>query len=187
MLRALLVWFTTVCVIDYAIDAAEPRELMGFHQALLANALPLFDQTGNARPPRYLSYLSRQKYLFLYFGGSQCEPCKKLTPQLIAWYNSHGGGKDLEIILVGGDFCSDDIKAYMKTVGMPWLAFDKCKKFEKPDPRFERIKDQYGSKYVPTLVLLDESDSVVARSNDGDKYLGPAVVLKKYLELSKAK
>jgi thiol-disulfide isomerase/thioredoxin len=169
------------------IDAAEQSKETGFHHSLLSNAPALFDQTGNTPPPRYLSYLSRQKYLFLYFGGSQCVPCKKFTPELIAWYQAHGGGKDFEVLLVGQDSNSDDIKTYMKTAGMPWLAFDKGKKWEKPDPRFDRVMEKIDSKYIPTLVLLDENDQVVARSNDGEKYLGTEVVLKKYLELTKGK
>lgn len=181
MLRALLVLVAAIA----ALGAAEQAKDVGYHHSLLGDDPLLFDQTGNRPQPRHLSYLSRQKYVFLYFGGSQCEPCKKMTPDLIAWYNAHGGGKDFEIILMGQDFFTDDIKAYMKSSGMPWLAFEKGKKFDKPDPHFEQIKAKYGSKYVPTFVLLDENDAVVARSNDGDKYLGPDVVLKKYLELTK--
>jgi thiol-disulfide isomerase/thioredoxin len=181
MLRVMMM----LMVVVVALSAAEQGKATGFHRSLLGDDPLLFEQTGNRPAPRYLSYLSRQKYLFLYFGGSQCEPCKKLTPELITWYNAHGGGKDFEFILMGQDFFTDDIKAYMKTAGMPWLAFEKGKKFDKADPHFEQIKEKYGSKYVPTFVLLDENDEVVARSNDGDKYLGPEVVLKKYLELTK--
>jgi hypothetical protein len=75
----------------------------------------------------------------------------------------------------------------MKTSGMPWLAFEKGKKFEKPDAHFAEIATKYGSKYVPTLVLLDEHDEVVARSDAGDQYLGTDVVLKKCLELTKGR
>ena len=183
MLRAMMLLVVAI----FALSAAEPEKATGYHRSLLGDAPLLFDQTGNRPPPRYLSYLSRQKYTILYFGGSKCEPCKKLTPELIAWYNANGGGKGFEIILVGNDFNTDDIKAYMKSSGMPWLAFEKCEKFGKDDPHYEAIKAKYGSKYVPTLVLLDEHDVVVARSNDGDKYLGTDVVLKKYLELTKGK
>ncbi len=183
MLRELLL----LMVVGFTLHAAEQRKETGYHQSLLGEAPLLFDQTGKQPQPRYLSYLSRQKYVFLYFGGSQCEPCKKLTPDLIAWYNANGGGKDFEIILVGQDFFTDDIKAYMKTSGMPWLAFEKGIKFQKPDAHFEAIKAKYGSKYVPTFVLLDEHDEVVARSNNGDQYLGTDVVLKKYLELTKGR
>jgi nucleoredoxin len=187
MLRALLVSVAAWIMCGCALVAADQPTYGGFHQFLLKEAPPLFDQSGNTPPPRYLSYLSRQKYVFLYFGGSQCVPCKKFTPELIAWYNANGGGKDFEVILVGQDSNSDDIKAYMKTAGMPWLAFDKGKKFEKLDPRFDRVKEKIDSKYLPTLVLLDENDNVIARSNEGDKYLGTDVVLKKYLELAKKK
>ena len=182
MLRALLL----LMVAGFTLNAAEQPQVTGYHQSLLSNAPPLFDQTGNTPPSRYLSYLSRQKYLFLYFGGSQCVPCKKFTPELIAWYKANGGGKDFEIMLVGQDANTDDIKAYMKTAGMPWLGFEKAKAFEKPDPHFARLVKIIDSKYIPTLVLLDENDVVVARSNDGDQYLGTDVVLKKYLELDEA-
>ncbi|MBA3698114.1 MAG: thioredoxin fold domain-containing protein [Planctomycetes bacterium] len=183
MLRS---WLLLVVAI-FTLSAAEQDKEANYHRTLLGDAPLLFDQTGNRPPAKYLAYLSHQKYLLLYFGGSNCAPCKKLTPELIAWYNANGGGKNFEIILVGQDFFTDDIKAYMKDTSMPWLAFEKGKKFEKADPHFEQIKEKYGSKYVPTLVLLDENDEVVARSDVGDKYVGHKPVLKKYLDLTKGK
>ena len=182
MLRAMLL----LMVAFVTLNAAE-SDKAGYHRSLLGDAPLLFDQTGNQPQPRYLSYLSRQKYVFLYFGGSQCLPCKKMTPELIAWYNANGGGKDFEVILIGNDFFTEDIKAYMKDTGMPWLAFEKGAKFGKSDAHFKEIDAKYGSKYVPTLVLLDENDEVVARSNDGDRYLGTDVVLTKYLALTKGR
>jgi nucleoredoxin len=183
MLRALLL----LLVVGFTLNAVEQRKESSYHQTLLEGTPLLFDQTGNRPQPRYLSYLSRQKYVLLYFGSSKCEPCKKFTPELITWYNTHGGGKDFEVILVGSEFDNDSTKAYMKTAGMPWLAFEWNEEFGKKDAHYKVIQEKYGSKYVPTLVLLDENDAVVARSNDGDQYLGTDVVLKKYLALTKGK
>ena len=67
----------------------------------------------------------------------------------------------------------------MKDKDLPWLAL------AQDDASRASITTKYGSALLPTLVLLDENDEVVARSNEGEKNLGTRVVFKKYLELTK--
>lgn len=183
MLRVMLLLMAAILTLS----SAEEGKATDYHRSLLGDAPLLFDQTGNRLPAKYLKYLAKQKYLILYFGASTCGPCRKFMPELVAWYHANGGGKNVEVVLVGGDFTTEDIKAYMKNESMPWIAFEKENKIAKADSHFEKIDAKYGCKYQPTLVLLDENDDVVARTNDGDKYLGPQTVFKKYVELTKKK
>ena len=67
----------------------------------------------------------------------------------------------------------------MKAKDMPWLAL------AGDDASHANITTKYGNALMPTLVLLDENDEVVARSNEGEKNLGTRAVFKKYLELTK--
>ncbi len=149
-----------------------------YHFSLLGDAPAMFDQTGKTVVPKHI--LS-QKYLLLYFSASWCGPCHKFNPDFIAWYKANGGGKDVEVILVGSDNDTAAIKTYMKDEGMPWLAF------EMKGKRFDEIKAKYGGRGIPVVALLDENDQVVAHSYDGNKYLGPRAPLDKYVELTKAK
>lgn len=181
MLRSMLLLVVTI----YTLSAPELDKVADYHRSLLGDAAPLFDQAGNVLPSKYTSYIARQKYLILYFASNTCVHCQKFNPELIAWYNANGGGKNFEVILVGKDIDADDPKAWMKEKGMPWLGLEKKEKGDKGASLYDKIKEKYGCMYAPTLVLLDENDEVVARTNEGEKYLGPKVVFKKYLELTK--
>ena len=181
MLRALMVLVAVV----FTLDAAEQGQEAPYHRALLGDAPLLFDQTGTRLPPKYRSYLARQKYLILYFASNTCVHCQKFNPELMTWYNANGGGRDFEIILIGKDISTDDPKAWMKEKGMPWLGLEKEEKADKGTSLYDRIQAKYGCKYEPTLVLLGGNDEVVARTNDGETYVGPKVVFQKYLELTK--
>jgi thiol-disulfide isomerase/thioredoxin len=142
-----------------------------FHYNLLSDAPMTFDQSGNNVFPKHIV---SQKYLFLYFSASWCGPCHKFNPKLIEWYNSNGGGKDFEIILVGRDEDTASIKRYVKDQKFPFIAF------EKKGKRFEEISKKYCGPGIPCLVLLNEKDEVIADSYKNGKYLGPQAPLEYY-------
>jgi thiol-disulfide isomerase/thioredoxin len=142
-----------------------------FHFNLLSNAPLTFDQSGKNVIPRQII---SQKYLFLYFSASWCGPCHKFNSKLIEWYNSHGGGKDFEIILVGHDDDTASIKEYMKDQKFPFIAF------EKKGKRFEEIDKKYCGPGIPCLVLLNEKDEVIADSFKNGQYLGAQAPLQYY-------
>lgn len=162
-----------------SLHAADKKEAdPKYHFSLLGDAPAMFDQTGKNVIPKHIT---KQKYLLLYFSASWCGPCHKFNPTFVAWYKANGGGKDVEVILVGSDSDTAATKAYMKDQGMPWLGFELGSK------RFDEIKAKYGGKGIPVVALLDENDNVVAHSYDGNKYQGPQFALAKYLELTKTK
>ncbi len=156
--------------------AADKKEADKFHFALLGDAPPMFNANGEKVTPKYL--LS-QKYVILYFSASWCGPCHKFNPSFFEWYKANGGGKNVEVILVGSDTGTDGVKAYMKEQKMPWLAFEQNGK------QFDAIKAKYGAKGIPHVVLLNEKDEVLASSYVDGKYVGPMAPLKKYEELIK--
>lgn len=172
MLRTILLVILACCTGALVAADKAPK----YHFSLLGDAPAMFDQSGNRVVPKHIV---SQKYLLLYFSASWCGPCKRFNPDFIAWYKANGGGKNVEVILVGSDDDTAGIKAYMKDQGMPWLAFEKAGK------RFDEIKAKYGGRGIPVVALLDENDNIVAHSYDGEKYLGPRVALAKYEELTK--
>lgn len=179
MLRVLLVLVSALVALGIDLGAAESDPPSNHHAALLSAAPAFFDRSGNRLPSKYASFISQQKYLLLYFASNADAKSQKFTPELIKWYLANGGGTDVEIILVGKAIPGDDPKTWMQEKDMPWLAL------APDDASHASITATYGSPLLPTLVLLDENDGVVARSDEGEKNLGTRVVLKKYLELTK--
>jgi hypothetical protein len=57
---------------------------------------------------------------------------------------------------------------------MPWMAI------KHGDPVIRDLKQQFGVKGIPCLVLLDENDKVLASSFVDGTYQGPHVALEKY-------
>lgn len=160
-------------------SAAEQEPTPGYHATILDATPAFYDRTGNRLPFKYASYISQQKYLLLYFASNANAQSQKFTTELATWYLANGGGDNVEVILIGKALPADDPKTWMKDKDMPWLAL------APDDASHANLTTKYGSTLMPTLVLLDENDEVIARSNDGDKNLGTRVVFKKYLELTK--
>lgn len=145
-----------------------------YHSTVLKDAPPLFDANGKVAVPRNIP---AQRYLILYFSASWCGPCRRFNPEFIQWYKDHGGGKEVEVILVGQDEDTTAIRKYLRESGMPWLAFEKRGK------KFSDIERRYAGRGIPCVVVLDEKDEVVAHSYAGDKYRGPRAPLKAYSAL----
>jgi hypothetical protein len=182
MLRALLVLLSAIAVYGSTIcspRAAEQDPAPSYHGSILANTPAFYDRTGSRLPFKYAAYLSQQKYLLLYFASNANAQSQKFTTELATWYLANGGGDNIEVILIGKALPADDPKTWMKDKDMPWLAL------APDDASHVSLTTKYGSTLMPTLILLDENDEVVARSNDGEKNLGTRVVFKKYLELTK--
>lgn len=159
--------------------AAEQDPPSTYHATILGAAPVLHDRTGSRLPFKYTTYISQQKYLLLYFASNANAQSQKFTTELATWYLANGGGDQVEVILIGKDLPADEPTTWMKAKEMPWPAL------AQDDASRATITTKYGSTLLPTLVLLDENDEVVARSNDGEKNLGTRVVFKKYLELTK--
>ncbi len=116
--------------------------------------------------------LENKKLIALYFSAHWCAPCRKFTPELVDYYNrvapSH---PEFELIFVSNDRSASAMQAYMNDLQMPWPAIDYDKIAEKAGI------NNYASKSIPCLVLVNARGQVLSSSSDGEKYLGPQKVL----------
>ena len=68
-----------------------------------------------------VAQLDQHDYIAVYFSASWCGPCHVFTPQLVSFYEQHGGGKNFEVILVSSDRSAEDLAAYRTDKQMPGL------------------------------------------------------------------
>jgi nucleoredoxin len=108
----------------------------------------------------------------LYFSAHWCPPCRKFTPELVAFYNKNAATHpEFEIVFVSSDKSPAAMEGYMRDMQMPWAAvtFDKI-----------RGKDglrKYAGSGIPCLVVVDADGKVLSDSYAGTTYRGPAAVL----------
>src|SRR2546430_7203524 len=120
----------------------------------------------------YDEELASKQIYGLYFSAHWCGPCRKFTPQLVAYYNqvTHDH-PEFEIIFVSADKSADGMATYMRESGMPWPAIDYDKLANVP------ALQKYAGKGIPDLVIVDAGGKVLADSYVSGKYVGPARVL----------
>ena len=120
----------------------------------------------------YDEELAAKQIYGLYFSAQWCGPCRKFTPQLVAYYNqvTHDH-PEFEIIFVSFDKSADGMAAYMRDDNMPWPAIEYGKIANVP------ALQKYAGKGIPDLVIVDASGKVLADSFVGGKYVGPGRVL----------
>src|SRR5260370_1870505 len=108
----------------------------------------------------------------LYFSAHWCGPCRKFTPQLVAYYNQIARDHpEFEIIFVSADKSADGMATYMRESGMPWPAIEYGKLANVP------ALQKYAGRGIPDLVIVDASGKVLADSYVSGKYMGPGKVL----------
>ena len=116
--------------------------------------------------------LERKKLIGLYFSAHWCGPCRKFTPELVAYYNrivaTH---PEFEIVFVSNDRTGPAMETYMRDMQMPWPAVRYDKIGEKPGLM------KYAGSSIPCLVVVDAQGKVVSNSFEGEKYVGPQKVL----------
>lgn len=116
--------------------------------------------------------LANKKLIGLYFSARWCGPCRKFTPDLVAYYNRVvAAHPEFEIVFVSNDRSEPAMEAYMRDMQMPWPAV----KFEKLAAH-EDLK-RYAGDGIPCLVLIDAQGRIVSHSYEGKKYRGPQAVL----------
>lgn len=59
-----------------------------------------------------------EKYLFLYFSAHWCGPCRKFTPILKEFYQTHHAEKNFEVLFISHDVTVEEFEEY--SGGMPW-------------------------------------------------------------------
>jgi len=120
----------------------------------------------------YDEELAPKQIYGLYFSAHWCPPCRKFTPQLVAYYNQIAHDHpEFEIIFVSADKSAEDMATYMRESGMPWLAIEYGKLANVP------ALQKYAGRGIPDLVIVDASGKVLADSFVGGKYVGPGKVL----------
>ena len=120
----------------------------------------------------YDEELAPKQIYGLYFSAHWCAPCRKFTPQLVAYYNQIAHDHpEFEIIFVSADKSAEDMATYMRESGMPWLAIEYGKLANVP------ALQKYAGRGIPDLVIVDASGKVLADSFVGGKYVGPGRVL----------
>jgi nucleoredoxin len=120
----------------------------------------------------YDEELAPKQIYGLYFSAHWCGPCRKFTPQLVAYYNQIAHDHpEFEIIFVSADKSADGMATYMRETGMPWPAIEYSKLASVP------ALQKYAGKGIPDLVIVDASGKVLADSFVSGKYVGPAKVL----------
>src|SRR5438046_9000085 len=108
----------------------------------------------------------------VYFSAHWCGPCRKFTPQLVAYYNQIAHDHpEFEIIFVSLDKSAGAMATHMRETGMPWPAIEYSKLASIP------ALQKYAGKGIPDLVIVDASGKVLADSFVSGKYVGPAKVL----------
>jgi nucleoredoxin len=120
----------------------------------------------------YDEELAPKQIYGLYFSAHWCGPCRKFTPQLVAYYNQIAHDHpEFEIIFVSADKSADGMATYMRDSSMPWPAIEYNKLATVP------TLQKYAGKGIPDLVIVDASGKVLADSYVGGKYVGPVRVL----------
>ena len=120
----------------------------------------------------YDEELAPKQIYGLYFSAHWCPPCRKFTPQLVAYYTQIAHDHpEFEIIFVSADKSAEDMATYMRESGMPWLAIEYGKLANVP------ALQKYVGRGIPDLVIVDASGKVLADSFVGGKYVGPGRVL----------
>lgn len=117
--------------------------------------------------------------ILLYFGAEWCGPCHALLPTLIDTRNAlRPAGLDTEVVYVSQDSSESQMRHYLHVQAMPWPAID----YRRIDalPALRRL----AGPAPPNLVLLDRGGDVRASAWQGRRYLGPAAVMRRWLELA---
>ncbi|CAF1493465.1 unnamed protein product [Rotaria sordida] len=100
------------------------------------------------------------KVIGLYFSAHWCGPCRRFTPKLIEFYNSHAKDKNFEIIFISSDNDEESFNEYYEH--MPWLTLD----FKESDKKAE-IENKFDITGIPTLILLDgDSGDIICPDAD---------------------
>lgn len=119
------------------------------------------------------------KYFAFYRSAMWCPPCRKFTPDLLAFYKKHKRrGAAFELVFVSSDRNEDAMAEYMDAYDMPWPAFAHG---ENKD-----IVPRNGNG-IPSLIITDAKGNKLFDSYDSTgKYIGPISVMKKFEKLLKA-
>ena len=128
-------------------------------------------QSGTTRP--YLdAEFEKKKLIGLYFSAHWCGPCRKFTPNLVAFYKKHAAAHpEFEILFVSNDQSALAMEGYMRDMQMPW-----------PAVRYDKVSGnqalkKYAGSGIPCLVVVDETGKVIFDTYAGKNSRGAEAVL----------
>jgi nucleoredoxin len=114
----------------------------------------------------------KKKLIGLYFSAHWCGPCRKFTPNLVAYYNRNvTAHPEFEILFVSNDKTAAAMEGYMREQEMPWPAVN----YDKIGGNGALLK--YFGASIPCLVIVDETGKVIFDTYAGQNYRGPEAVL----------
>jgi thiol-disulfide isomerase/thioredoxin len=111
---------------------------------------------------RLSDVVAKHKYVLLDFWASWCRPCRELMPSLKELYAAHRD--QLEIVSVSIDTDLEAWKAMINKLELPWLhgAVQLARPGSEP-------AEEYGVSYVPTLFLIGQDGTIIAREPEIEK------------------
>jgi nucleoredoxin len=128
-------------------------------------------QNGITRP--YLdAEFEKKKLIGLYFSAHWCGPCRKFTPNLVAFYKKHVAvHPEFEILFVSNDKSAPAMEGYMRDMQMPWpaVSYDKV--------AGNQALKKYAGSGIPCLVVVDETGKVIFDTYAGRNSRGVEAVL----------
>jgi len=119
------------------------------------------------------NFLTKSKYIGLYFSAHWCPPCRAFTPNLVKFYNEVNiKNKQIEIIFVSCDKEEKKFKEYFAS--MPWLTLP----FQ--DERIGTLADAYECQGIPYLVILKPDGTLVTNKGREDVTNSGSGAIKKW-------
>ena len=110
----------------------------------------------------------------LYFSAHWCPPCHRFTPELAKFYKevkASRGAQSLEVCFVPYSHPTDPSKDTQEDhddyyAQMPWctLPFGEVRAVE--------LKQKYGIKKIPTLVMVDQDGELISMTGKDDVEVG---------------
>lgn len=152
---------------------AEPNETA---ESVYAKELSLVKFDGK-KVSKHEQKAEPQYYAF-YYSAHWCGPCRAFTPKLVSFYNENQRNDgSFEVIFVSSDRDEKSMEGYMEEANMPWPAIS----YKKVKSAKKVLK--HKGRGIPCLVLVDREGNVIKDSYEGNKYVGPGVVMQELKKL----
>lgn len=129
----------------------------------------LVDAAGKSVEP---AGLEQAQIFALYYGASWCGPCRRFSPDLVAFANRVGPvNPRLAVVMISNDKSDAALFGYMQEEKMPWPAMPLARANKIP------LLTGYAKGGIPQLVIVDRQGQVLTDSFKGSSYIGPQAAL----------
>lgn len=119
------------------------------------------DKHATLRPIFTTEALQKKNVVGIYFSADWCPACVQFTPELVQFYTkvNKRRGDDFAIVWVSRCRSIDAYSQYMTSIP----GFFALPPEEAMGQRGEKLMQKYGVKGIPSLILLDESGSIITK------------------------